>query len=267
MIKIRAILMGVDRMKTLRLEKIMGIIRRKGYATIEELAEELGVSKITVRRDLSFLESQGLVERKRGGAVLKSFKHEIPFFLKLEKKKDEKMRIGKRTVRLFDDGQTVFATGGTTVYYTVQALEESNVRDLTIITNSITTAWAVINLNKPVDLIHTGGSVRSGSFECIGAQVMKFVEDLNVDVFVMGIDGIDLESGVTFSNYEESMIAKRVLENSRIKIVVADDSKFGEVYPYKVADLKDLDYIVTNRSDFSTKFEDRLPDGVKLIFA
>ncbi len=255
-------------MKEVRFERIMEILKRRGYATVDEIAKELGISKITARRDLSFLESQGLVERRRGGALLKNFHREIPFFMKLERRKNQKIRVAKEAVKLLNSGDVIFASGGTTVYYTVQEISRSDVSDITIMTNSITTAWAVINSQKPISLIHTGGSVREGSFECVGAQVMSFVERTNADVFLIGVNGIDLEKGISFDNYEESLIAQKMIENSSKVIVVSDSSKLGKVSPYKVSDLDGVDFLVVDDSEKSRKIKKVVENmGIKVILA
>jgi len=236
--------------------------------TVKELAKELEVSELTIRRDLKFLESQGFVERTHGGVIFRGLNRNIPFFYKLEEKKTEKRKIAKKAVELLKDGQTIFVSGGTTVYYAIQALDNTELVDLTFITNSITTAWAVITLRKRFELIHTGGTVRQGSFECIGSRVAEIVNKLNVNVFLLGVDGVDLEKGITFENYEESLIAQIIWENSEKKIVITDDSKFGKIASYKVADINSVDYIITNTSDKTEKFRDLLKGSkTKLILA
>ena len=233
-------------MKEIRIEKIMNILKQKGFASVDELSRAIGVSKITVRRYLSFLENYGLIERKRGGAILKNLRYDVPFFLKLEDHKNEKIKIARAVARMIEDGSVIFATGGTTVYYAIQALEDSNVNDLTIVTNSITTAWAVINLSKPFKLLHTGGWVRQGSFECIGGHVVDFIVKMNIDLFIIGVDGVDIDSGITFANFEESVVARKVMTVSKKKIVIADDSKIGKVAPYRIAAFDEIDVLITN---------------------
>ena len=97
---------------------------------------------------------------------------------------------------------------------------------------------------------------------------MSFVEKLNVDVFLMGVDGIDIEKGITFNSYEESVVAERVAVNASRRIVLADDSKFGVVAPYRVVDIDGVDYIVTNESERTRKIRRFLEaSGVNLVFA
>jgi DeoR/GlpR family transcriptional regulator of sugar metabolism len=177
--------------------------------------------------------------------------------------KDEKMKIAEKAVSLLKNGQVVFATGGTTVYYTIQMIDERDLYDLTVITNSITTAWATINLKKNITLIHTGGTARENSFECIGGYALKMAEGIKADVYLMGVDGIDI-SGVYFGNFEEAIIARSVLQNASTVIVLADSSKIGRTSPYKVCETRDVDILVSNPHRDLHKFEEI---GVKVITA
>lgn len=249
-------------MREARLQKIMAVLKQQGYAKVEELAKQLGISEVTVRRDLALLESQGFVERKRGGAFLKNLRRDIPFFVKLEERKAEKIAIAKKAVSLLKNGQVIFASGGTTVYYTIQAIDESDLYDLTIITNSITTAWATINLRKNITLVHTGGTVRENSFECIGGHTLGVAESIKADVYLLGVDGIDPVSGAFFSNFEEVVIARNVIKNSSTLVVVADSSKIGVTSPFKVCEVEEVDYLVTNPHP---KLKELEKYGVKII--
>ncbi len=251
-------------MKALRLERIMTILKSRGYATVEELARELGVSEVTIRRDLDELKRQGLVDRKRGGAILRSIHYEMPFFMKLEKNKEEKIRIAKKAVELLSNGWTIFAMGGTTVYYAIQELNGSSIQDLTIITNSITTAWAVINLKKEYDLVHTGGMVRRGSFECIGEQVVDVIDHIKFDAVIMGADGIDPVEGVTVSNYSESLIARKIADRSKLVLLLSDHEKLGTVRSYKALDIRDIDILIIDSEASREMLEDISNLGVRV---
>ncbi len=249
-----------------RLRRIMDYLKEKGFAKISEISKFLGVSEITVRRDLKFLESQGLVKRSRGGALLKNFQVEYPFFFRLEEATEEKKRIGKKAVELLENGQIVAMSGGSTVFYAAKALDYSPIHDLTILTNSITTAWAIINLKKHFKLIHSGGTVRENSFECVGGSTLNFYREVNVDVFLLGVDGIDPEWGVTFYDYEEAIIAKEIVKNSEKVMVLADKRKIGRKAPFKVCEIEEVDFLVTDwLSDEARKaFEEK---GVKVLIA
>jgi len=253
-------------MREKRLEKILNYLKEKGFATINELKESLNVSEATVRRDLNFLKQHGLIEKYRGGASLKGYPRELSFFVRLDEFKNEKKRIAEKTVTLLENHQIIALGGGSTIYYTVCALDDSSLHDLTIITNSITTAWAVIQLKKNFKLIHTGGTVREGSFECIGGHVLSFLEKMNFDVFITGADGIHPIVGVTFTDIEEAFVARKMLERSKRVIVVADHRKIGKIAPIKMCDMNEVSYLITddlsNETSLSLKKQ-----GVNVILA
>ena len=234
-------------MKEYRFNKIVKLIRERGYITVPEIAKELGISEITVRRDLRFLEGQGLIKRVRGGATLTGITSENSFFVKLEENKEAKKEIGKKALSLLKDGSIIALSGGTTIYYMVQALDESPITDLTILTNSITSAWAVINLRKSFKLIHSGGTTKEKSFECIGGYVIKFFQEIGkIDFYFLGANGVDLKSGITFFDMEEAEVAKTIILKADKVVLLADSSKFGTSAPFRVCTLEKVDYIVTD---------------------
>ncbi|HIP92053.1 MAG TPA: DeoR/GlpR transcriptional regulator [Thermotoga sp.] len=233
-------------MREKRLEKILNLLKEKGFVTVKELKESLEVSEATIRRDLNILKQHGLIEKYRGGASLRGYPKELSFFTRLDELKNEKRRIAKKTVQLLESHQVIALGGGSTIYYMVLAFDDSSIQDLTIITNSITTAWAVIQLKKSFKLIHTGGTVRENSFECIGGHVLSFLERINFDMFITGADGIHPVMGITFTDIEEALVARKMLEQSKKIIVVADHRKIGKIAPIKMCDTKEIDYLITD---------------------
>ena len=133
-------------------------------------------------------------------------------------------------------------------------------------TNSITTAWAVIQLKKSFKLIHTGGTVREGSFECIGGHVLSFLDGMNFDVFITGADGVHPFMGVTFTDIEEAFVARKMIERSKKVIVVADHRKIGKIAPVKICDVSEVNYLVTDDISDEMKRELR-KQGVNVILA
>ena len=222
-----------------RLNEIMRILKEKGYISIKEICERLDVSEITARRDLNFLENQGLVERKRGGASLRNQHAPLLYF-----------------------GMFTMMSGVTTVFYMAQALKNTPFHDLTIVTNSITTAWAIINLGKPFKLIHSGGMVRENSFECVGGYTLKLFEGLKADLFIFGVNGVDGKEGITFYDFEEASVAIKAMEVSSRLMVLADHSKIGIVAPYRVCKLERVDYLVVDDPSMESvkKLKEHYPD-------
>lgn len=233
-------------MKEYRFEKILKLIRERGFVTVQEIAKELSISEITARRYIKYLEKQGLIKRIRGGATT-TISSENSFFLRLEENKEAKKEIGKKAIQILKDSSVIAMSGGTTIYYMVQALDQSPITDLTILTNSITTAWAVINLRKNFRLIHSGGTAKEKSFECVGGHVIKFFQEIGkIDYYFFGANGVDIKNGITFFDMEEAEVAKTIISKAAKKVLIVDSSKFNNSVPFKVCDLDNLDYIVSD---------------------
>jgi DeoR/GlpR family transcriptional regulator of sugar metabolism len=250
-----------------RLKAILTTLRQYGQIGINDICKSFDISVITARRDLDILESQGLVERTRGGAVLKTITGDSPFFKNLDIRKDEKQCIAKKVVEFFKNGQTIAVGGGTTVYYVIKALESSSIHSLNIATNSITTAWAVINLSKTFNLIHSGGIVRHGSFECVGEYASKLFENLYFDCYVLGASGVGLESGVTVADFEERNLAELIIQKSKTVILVVDSTKINQVAPYKICNIEKVNVLVTDNGIDQEQARKFRSIGINVIIA
>ncbi|HOK83859.1 MAG TPA: DeoR/GlpR family DNA-binding transcription regulator [Pseudothermotoga sp.] len=248
-----------------RLKAILSTMRQSSQISIGDICKSHGVSIITARRDLDILESQGLIERTRGGATIKSIAGDSPFFKNLDIQKQEKERIAKKAVEFVADGQVIAAGGGTTVYYVMKALESAPIRALTIVTNSITTAWAIINLTKPFNLIHSGGTVRQGSFECIGEYASTLFERMYFDSYILGASGVSCTGGVTVADFEERNLAEIIIQKSKNVILVADSTKIDHIAPYKICDLDKIKILVTDRQADQKQVENIKSFGTDVI--
>lgn len=248
-----------------RLKAILTTLRQYGQIGINDICKSFDISVITARRDLDILESQGLIERTRGGAILKTIAGDSPFFKNLDIRKNEKQRIAKKVVELLRDGQTIAVGGGTTVYYVIKALENSSIHSLNIATNSITTSWAVINLTKAFNLIHSGGIVRHGSFECVGEYACKLFENMYFDCYVLGASGIGLESGITVADFEERNLAELIIQRSKIVILAVDSTKIDQVAPYRICGPERINILVTDDSIDQSQVERFKSIGIKVI--
>ncbi|MGJ8455518.1 DeoR/GlpR family DNA-binding transcription regulator [Pseudothermotoga sp. U03pept] len=248
-----------------RLKAILSTLRQSGRISINDICDSFGVSLITARRDLEILESQGLVERTRGGAIIKSITGDSPFFKNLDLRKEQKERIAKKAIELLNNGQVVAAGGGTTVYYAMKALESSSIHALTIVTNSITTAWAVINLSKPFSLIHSGGTVRQGSFECVGEYSSMLFERMYFDCYILGASGVSSAYGVTVADFEERNLAELIIKRSKTVILLADSTKIEQSAPYKICDLGKIDILVTDTHATPSQIEVLRSFGISVI--
>ena len=178
-----------------RLGRILERLAADGSVGVAQLAAELGVSTASVRRDLQFLEEQRLLSRTHGGAVANSTVYELPLRYRSGRHGGEKRRIAaEAAVRVDESVTTLGLTGGTTT--TELARQVADRRGLTIVTNALNIA-SELAVRPELRLIVTGGVARSESYELVGQFAEATLEGINLDLAVVGVDGITARGGLT----------------------------------------------------------------------
>lgn len=232
-----------------RHQKIIVYIKQNGSAQIKGLAEYLQVSEATVRRDLDELDTQGLLVRTHGGAILKSdnassFEHQHNERLTI--KRDEKRKIAKVAASFVRDGEAILLDSGTTNFFLAEEL--ANVQNLTVITYDLFIANNM-SLHPTSSLIVTGGLRRQGYSNVLwGTAVEDFIRDIRVDKVFLGADAIDMEFGVSNTNVMEASIKKLMIKAGKEVILIADHSKIGKQALARVCQLSDIDKLVIDRN-------------------
>ncbi|BAL81499.1 DeoR/GlpR family DNA-binding transcription regulator [Caldisericum exile] len=227
-----------------RAKVILQELEKNGSVTIETLSKILNVSEMTVRRDLSRLEHEGLLRRVYGGAVSsrgRSF--EPPFVIRETKHKREKEIIGRIASTLITDGDSIALDVGTTTIEVAKHLEKFH--NLTVITPNLHIVNLLAN-KKEIRLILPGGILRSGELSLTGEIAVRNLEQFFVDKLFLGIGAIDKDAGLTEYNLEDSLVKKALIKNAKEVIVVADSSKFDKVAFSFVAGLDKIHYLVSN---------------------
>lgn len=240
-------------MKEERHSLILKILHENDIVKVSDLAERLTVTDMTVRRDLQGLENDGLLIRTYGGArsVVKqpTSDFELSHVTKRDINLDEKKYIARIIAANIHENETVFLGSGSTIELVYNYLDINRAK---IITNSIY-VFDKFKHDERFDLILTGGSYRSKTGSFTGTIAKDFISTINVEKSFIGVNGIDGHS-VFNANEEEGVIQKAILNNSRIKYIVADNDKFNKVDFYNFYDLKDADYLITdNKLSDSTK--------------
>ena len=228
--------------RTDRFGRILELLARDGSVDVGDLAEDLGVSEATVRRDLQALAEQRLLERSHGGAVAHGTAHELPVRYRTGRS-DEKRRIARAAAELVADGSSVGLTGGTTTTEVARVLAPRN--DLTVVTNALNIA-AELAVRPSLKLIVTGGVARSASYELVGPLAEATLEGINIDLAFVGVDGIDAARGITTQNEVEAAINRGLIARSGRTVVVADGSKLGHVAFARIAGLDAVDELLTH---------------------
>ena len=208
-----------------RRRHILSLVQNQGRVLVGELSRTLGISQITIRKDLEHLQSRGLVQRTHGGALrLQSgalFDPSLP-----EKRKqhsEEKQRIADEAARTVQEGQCVMLDSGTTTTAVAHALKRFS--QLTLITNAVNIAADLANTNFEVILI--GGTLRKNSFSLVGPLAEDVLDEMHADILFLGVDGFDAETGITTPNFLESRVNRAMVKSSRRVVVVCDSTKFN----------------------------------------
>jgi len=222
-------------------------LREDGYIQISDLADEIGISSATIRRDIIALEKEGLCFRKRGGAVrsAQGVTMEIPYEIKRLQKTNEKARIAKAALNLIENGNTILLDAGSTTYALALLLHKK--KNLTVVTHDLNIAAKLASIPN-INLICTGGIARANVFTLQGTQVVDFIRNLKVDKSFIGGDTIHKDGTIGNVNIEEVPIKQAMIAAAAQVILLADASKFGKTSFAKVADVKEVDIVITDSS-------------------
>jgi DeoR family transcriptional regulator of aga operon len=208
-----------------RRRHILSLVQNQGRVLVGELSRTLGISQITIRKDLEHLQSRGLVQRTHGGALrLQSGALFDPSLQEKQKQhSEEKQRIADEAARMVQEGQCVMLDSGTTTTAVAYALKRFS--QLTLITNAVNIAADLANTNFEVIVI--GGTLRKNSFSLVGPLAEDVLDEMHADILFLGVDGFDVETGITTPNFLESRVNRAMVKSSRRVVVVCDSTKFN----------------------------------------
>jgi DeoR family fructose operon transcriptional repressor len=204
----------------------------------------LQVSEATIRRDLEWLEQEGIVERTHGGAILSQRVNLEPTYLNRALRfPEEKRRIGIAAAQDVKDGDIVFINSGTTTTQVIRAIRSS--ADITIITNNLTAAIEIGEVDY--ELILIGGSFQPKSNSAAGRFAIDNLNQVYATKAILSVDGISLKYGLTVPSNAEAEVLRVMIERTRGPvIIVADHSKWGVVSNFEVAKIEDIHRLITD---------------------
>lgn len=233
-------------LKQERLDKIIDIVDNQDVATVSNLARMIGVSEMTIRRDLNELDVAGKVLRIHGGAqsIANSQTIEKNFSEKREIHVEEKKEVAAKAAKLAKDGETIYIGPGTTLEFMASKLMQKKLR---IVTNSIPVFKAAKENPNNYDLVLTGGAYRRTSGTCIGALANTDLRSMGYDRAFVDVNGIVNDSLMT-ANMEEGLTQKIVLDRAVHKYVVTDKFKLNKNDFYDFYKLSDIDCLITNQN-------------------
>jgi DeoR family transcriptional regulator of aga operon len=206
-----------------RQRAILETLDRDGRVLVVDLAKHFQTSRVTIRKDLRILHAKGRIYRTHGGAL------RVLEDLALQEEKEKlhrllKLRIAAVAARMVKEGQVVILDSGTITAAIAYALR--NLRNVTIITNAVNIAVELSRFN--LDVILTGGNLRKGSLSLVGPMAENTLRRLSADVFFLGVDGFDVEYGLTTSSLLKAKVNRTMVDVGKVVVAVCDSSTVRE---------------------------------------
>ena len=235
-----------------RLNAILELLAQDAKLDVDAAAPRLGVSEATIRRDLEYLAEQQLLTRTHGGAVANSTSYDLPLRFKSGRQAAEKQRIAHAAAALVPAGGVVGINGGTTSTETARALgARSDLAGhadgiaLTVVTNALNIAYELA-VRSHIKIVVTGGVARSSSYELTGPLATGLLDQLHLDIALLGVDAVDPEWGATTHHEGEAMINRLLADRARTVVVVADSTKLGKRAFARIRPIDAVDVLVTD---------------------
>lgn len=246
-----------------RRQYILSLIQNHGRVLVNELSSTLGISQITIRKDLDHLQAKGLIQRTHGGALPVSAGAMFDPSLQEKQKQhsQEKHRIAAAAAKLVQEGQCVMLDSGTTTTAVAHALRRFS--HLTVITNAINIAADLASTD--FDVILTGGTLRKNSFSLVGPLAEDVLEEMHADVLFLGVDGFDLEIGLTTPNVLESRVNRTMVKAAKKVVVVCDSTKFHRRSLSRIIPTLSVHCIITDNGLSNGDAETLRGQGIELI--
>lgn len=243
--------------------KILNILKESKKVLVSDLSQQLNVSDETIRKDLKELESNNLVIRSHGGAVLKNNNFQPSFMERETINFDAKARIAQLTQQYIKDGMTLMVDTSTTSKSVIQNVSPR--KNLTIITNS----YQLINectVNSNLRFIATGGEVKGHYKAFVGRDCLKVLSGYYADLAILGCACVSQSHGFMESNDTEADVKIAMSRCSRKTLVVADSTKFDQTSIICSIPLQQVDYLITEKAPDPSWIDTCHKAGIELTF-
>lgn len=238
--------MAATRDTSQRRLQISELVRQHGSVQVTSLAQRFGVSAQTVRKDLRYLAERGVMARAYGGAIdsgmMGNALAEPNYEVKRTTHLDEKRRIGVRAAALINPGDTVVIDSGTTAIQLAEAVPDI---DITVVTNDFGVLSALAPKNN-INLVMLGGELRRRNMAFYGGLTVEALGELHMDKLFLGVDGFDLERGITTHYEPEALLNRKMVEAAREVIAITDSSKFGKVCLHRIIPVTAVNMLITD---------------------
>lgn len=222
-----------------RRHKIMQIIQQDSVVNVKDLAKNLNVSPLTIRRDLQYWEEKGAIKRSYGGAkLIQDFVDNDP----LQSNEQYKHAIAKYATQYVQDGDTIFINTSSTALLMLKYIKNKKV---TVITNN--GKALLIDYDPSITIVLTGGELRTPKESMVGDFALNTLNKVTANKCFLGCSGFDIQAGMTTAILQEVSINETMVRRCKGEVfLLADHSKIGNVHDFSVADIHAFSYIITD---------------------
>lgn len=228
-----------------RHQAIMEQLQQEGSVNVTDLCKQLSVSSVTIRKDLKLLEDRQLLFRTHGGATLiNPYTIDRTVFEKEKIQTSEKSLIAREAASMIMANDSIIIASGTTVQAMAKEIQPTG--NLTVVTSALNVAIQLVK-HPNIEILQLGGILRKSSTSVAGLYAERILSDFFCSKLFLGVDGIDLEFGLTTTNAQEAHLNRKMMEVSQKVIVLADSTKFGKRGFGRICDIEEVDRIITDR--------------------
>jgi len=244
---------------------ILNKLQEQGFVNVSELSDELGVSLVTIRKDLKILEARNLLYRAHGSASLVN-----PYITDRnihEKEKigvQQKQQIANKTLSFIEPNDSIILASGSTILELGRQL--TGISQLQVVTSSLNVSQ-ILNINPSIEIHQLGGVIRKSSNSAVGPFAERMMQSYSCNKLFMGVDGIDIDFGLTTTDALEASLNQVMMASARKVFVLADSTKFGRRGFGKICDITDVDAIITDVGISKSVVKLIESAGVELVIA
>lgn len=241
-----------------RRSEIVKYLEEKESVSVHELSKKFNVTLMTINRDLRALQKRGSLMAVRGGAMINSEGvHESFFSQRINSNLDEKQKLAEKALNYIEPDDSIMLDSSTTSIILSRMIIRKKIKNLTVVTNSNIIINDLIN-QKNITVISTGGMLLS-KFQCLAGPLAELlISQLRVNKFFFSVAGVSIDGELTDTDIQEVNIKKCMMKVARKKILLVGSYKFNKVGLYKVADIEELDLVISNSTEEIEPFFEKI---------
>jgi DeoR family fructose operon transcriptional repressor len=225
-----------------RQQQIIDILNKDQSVSVHKLCKLLFASESTIRRDLTSMEQQGVINRYYGGAIIaNNTQVESSLLVRGQTQRKEKQSIVNECSRLLQSNANYFIDSSSTLSYLISYL--GNLKNISIITNGLSNSLYLSN-NQQNNIFVTGGKLNFTTNSLLGTETINFISSCYCDYFIFSCSGITT-NGVFEINDEQSQVKRAMLKHAKVHILLVDSSKFDKQCLIKTCKFDEIDYVIT----------------------